>query len=182
VDKIIESGNHYLIQVKGNQAALQETIIKQSQATPFTDRHVVEESDRGSKKTWDIQVFEAIDEEIKKKWTGLQRYVIVSKTEIKDNILTHYKRYFITDHKQLTAKQLAEGIRKHWHIENKLHRTRDMLFNQDNNKIATITGAINMATMNTIAINCLKEIDKSVRVAQMTIAANYQELLMKWRT
>lgn len=112
----------------------------------------------------------------------MQRCIVVNKTEIKGTVVTHYKRYFITDDTKLSAKQLAEGIRQHWHIENKLHRTRDVLFNQDNNKIVTIAGALNMATMNTIAINCLTKINKSVIVAQMTLVANYQELLMKWRT
>jgi hypothetical protein len=55
-------------------------------------------------------------------------------------------------------------------------------FNHDKNKIATISGALNIATMNTIAINWLTKIDKSVIVAQMTVVADYQELLMKWRT
>ena len=107
---------------------------------------------------------------------------MVKKTEIKGTLVTHYQRYFITDDTKFSAKQLAEGIRQHWHIENKLHRTRDVFFNQDKNKIATISGALNIATMNTIAINWLTKIDKSVIVAQMTVVADYQELLMKWRT
>ena len=161
---------------------MEQDIIKNSEENTFIDYHNIKEVDRGSTKYWDIEVFEAKNDTLKEKWAGLQRYIVVKKTEMKEGIFSSYKRCFITDTTALSAEELAKGIRKHWHIENKLHRTRDVSFNQDNNKIATISGALNMATMNTIAINWLTKIDKSVIVAQMTVVADYQELLMKWRT
>jgi predicted transposase YbfD/YdcC len=161
---------------------LEQDIIAHSEENNFIDYHCVKEVDRGSTKWWDVDVYEVKNQTLKEKWVGLKRYVVVKKTEMKQGVFCSYKRYFITDSTQLSAQEFANGIRKHWHIENKLHRTRDVFFNQDKNKIATISGALNIATMNTIAINWLTKIDKSVIVAQMTVAVNYQELLMKWRT
>ena len=182
VAKIIESGNNYVIQVKGNQASLEQDIIKNSEKNIFISYHCVKEMDRGTTKWWDVEVFKADNEILKEKWMGLQGYVVIKKTELKEGVFSSYKRYFITNATHLSAEELGIGIRKHWGVENNLHRTRDVSFNQDNNKIKTITGAINMAIMNTIAINILIKIDKSIELAKMIVVANYKELLIKWRT
>nr|WP_228860676.1 hypothetical protein [Xenorhabdus sp. PB61.4] len=47
--------------------------------------------------------------------------VVESYREIKGKAETYERRYYITSHQAKTAQFIAYAIRRHWHIESKLH-------------------------------------------------------------
>jgi predicted transposase YbfD/YdcC len=47
-------------------------------------------------------------------------------------------------------------VRKHWHIENKLHWILDVLFKEDYCRVRTGNGAENLTTIRKIALNTFK--------------------------
>ena len=51
------------------------------------------------------------------------------------------------------AHRLAEIIRGHWHIENRLHWVRDVVFAEDLSQIRTETGPATMAVLRNLAIS-----------------------------
>ncbi|WP_219420480.1 ISAs1 family transposase [Pseudonocardia nigra] len=51
------------------------------------------------------------------------------------------------------AHQLAEIIREHWHVENRLHWVRDVTFAEDLSQIRTGTGPAVMAVLRNLAIS-----------------------------
>ncbi len=53
----------------------------------------------------------------------------------------------------IRADQLAEAIRRHWSIENRLHWIRDVIFDEDHSQIRTGTGPAVMATLRNLAIS-----------------------------
>ena len=63
--------------------------------------------------------------------------------------------YAITDLSctQIQADQLADAIRGHWGIENRLHWIRDVTFAEDNSQIRTGTGPAVMATLRNLAVS-----------------------------
>jgi predicted transposase YbfD/YdcC len=63
--------------------------------------------------------------------------------------------YAVTDltWDQIRADQLAEAIRRHWHIENRLHWIRDVDFAEDHSQIRAGTGPAVMATLRNLAIS-----------------------------
>jgi len=73
---------------------------------------------------------------------------------------------------------LAAGIRGHWGIENKLHRTRDVHFKQDLNGIRHPQAAANMAFFNTLALSyLLLHVNQAVSYAQLYFAQNFKQFL-----
>jgi predicted transposase YbfD/YdcC len=63
--------------------------------------------------------------------------------------------YAVTDlsWQQIRADQLAEAIREHWHVENKLHWIRDVTFAEDLSQIRTGHGPANMAALRNLALS-----------------------------
>ena len=52
--------------------------------------------------------------------------------------------------------QLAAWVRRHWHIENNLHRVRDFTYDEDRSQIRTGTGPQVMAALRNAAIGALR--------------------------
>ena len=76
------------------------------------------------------------------------------------------------------AADFAAGIRGHWGIENKLHRTRDVHFNQDTNGIRHRVAAVNVALFDTLALNfLLTNVDASISYAQLFFAQNFKHFM-----
>jgi predicted transposase YbfD/YdcC len=63
--------------------------------------------------------------------------------------------YAITDltWSEIRADQLADAIRRHWNIENRLHWIRDVVFAEDHSHIRTGAGPAVMATLRNVAIS-----------------------------
>lgn len=63
--------------------------------------------------------------------------------------------YAVTDlsWQQFRADQLAEAIREHWHVENRLHWIRDVTFAEDLSQIRSGHGPANMATLRNLALS-----------------------------
>lgn len=84
-------------------------------------------------------------------WSGLAAFVVVVKTVVGPLATTQQTRFYLTSLAGRAAAEFAAGIRGHWGIENKLHRTRDVQFGQDTNGIRHQAAAVNMAIFNTLA-------------------------------
>jgi predicted transposase YbfD/YdcC len=54
---------------------------------------------------------------------------------------------------QIRADHLAETIRGHWSIENRLHWIRDVVFAEDHSQIRTGTAPATMATLRNLAVS-----------------------------
>ncbi len=50
-------------------------------------------------------------------------------------------------HHQARASQLADALRAHWGIENRLHWIRDLVFTEDLNQVRTGNAPAVMATL-----------------------------------
>jgi predicted transposase YbfD/YdcC len=63
--------------------------------------------------------------------------------------------YAVTDLSwpQIRADQLAQAIRAHWHVENRLHWIRDVTFAEDLSQIRSGHGPANMATLRNLALS-----------------------------
>jgi hypothetical protein len=72
-----------------------------------------------------------------------------------DNHSSDKTVYAVTDlgFADIRAHQLAEIIRNHWSIENKLHWIRDVTFTEDHSQIRTGNGPAVMATLRNFALS-----------------------------
>ena len=66
-------------------------------------------------------------------------------------------RYFIAS-ATLTALEAAKAVRGHWLVENALHWTLDVTFNEDQSRLRKGHGATNMAIVRHFALNLVRKI------------------------
>jgi predicted transposase YbfD/YdcC len=88
-------------------------------------------------------------------------------------------RFYITSLKA-DAARLNRAVRQHWGIENKLHWTLDVGFNEDRCRKRAGHAAQNFSILNRIALNLLKQ-DKSskpgIKAKRLNAAWNQPYLL-----
>lgn len=173
------SGNAYVLQVKGNQPTLlaQLQALHHANPVPAGATHQQQERRRGQQLSWQTSVY-AAPAAAQAGWAGLAQVAVVVKTVKQAGTTTCTTRYYITSLTQATAAELAQGIRGHWGIENKLHRTRDVQFGQDANRIRGLKAAVNVSIFNTLALNfLLTRVHLSVSLAQLFFAQNFRDFL-----
>ncbi len=80
-----------------------------------------------------------------------------SHTELKERCRFD-TRYFITS-ADLTAERAAHAVRGHWFVENALHWTLDVIFNDDQSRLRKGHGAHNMAIVRHFALNLVRAVN-----------------------
>lgn len=93
-------------------------------------------------------------------WKNIKSLICVeSVRELQGKISIEY-RYYISS-LEPNAKILADCIRKHWTVENELHWSLDVAFNEDKCKIRDKNAAANFATTRRFALGLLKNANLS---------------------
>jgi predicted transposase YbfD/YdcC len=87
-------------------------------------------------------------------WLGLQTIVIVERIRHLWNKTTHEFQYYLTSLASDCPK-IATAIRQHWGIENSLHWTLDVTFNEDDCRVRSLHGPHNLALLRRFALNAL---------------------------
>jgi len=94
-------------------------------------------------------------------WKDLHSLVkVVSHRQLNGKTTTK-TRYFISSLNP-TARQTLAVCRDHWHIENDLHWVLDVAFAQDHNRVHKDHAPENLAVLQHIALNLLKQ-ERSTR-------------------
>lgn len=192
VETIIESGNDYVIQVKGNQKTLSQEIQKTMVEQLPIDTFESEEKGHGRHSFWSVSIFNAALSPKADEWQGLQRFIHVHKevfyTDTKrKKRQTFNDRIYISSKSCDSAEYFHQGIRDHWspdsyRDENKLHWVKDVIHNEDNNSIKTNNGPVNTSIVSTIAINIhRKNGNTSITDSQIKFGANVKELFNIYR-
>jgi predicted transposase YbfD/YdcC len=61
--------------------------------------------------------------------------------------------YYICTGKVPNAQVVAKAVQEHWGIENKIHRNKDVIFNEDKNKIKDKSIAANLSQIFNLSLN-----------------------------
>ena len=185
VDKILQTGNHYLLQVKRNQPSLytqiQERMLEQAPLDGWQDHDI----GHGRHTQWHIAVYNAIDHPKAEQWSELKRFIHVHRIcyDTQKKTTAHSDRYYITDLATTDAAIYGKGIRSHWKIENSLHWVKDVIHGEDKNAIRKGNGPINQAIISSIAINWHRAGGNwSIKEAQVYASANIKEIICRLRT
>ena len=117
----------------------------------------------------------------KSEWKDLKTATMVKSTrEINGETSIEY-RYYISDHALSESERISQAIRAHWQVENCLHWSLDVSFNEDRWRSKLGNCAANIGLINKIALNLLKA-EKSVKngIKTKRLMAGWDELyLMK---
>jgi predicted transposase YbfD/YdcC len=94
--------------------------------------------------------------EFNARWPGMNSIGMVESSRIIRNKKEVSVRFFITSITYEKINDFMRGVRKHWGIENNLHWSLDVSFNEDHSRIRTGNSSENLATVRRIALNLLK--------------------------
>lgn len=170
-EQIVEQGGDYLLTVKENQGHLYQDIeflFECAHRTEFKgiDSDYAADISQGhgrveKRECWLIDDRQQLDF-IRNcnAWAKLQTIVMIRCQRQEGDKVTSQDRYFISS-ARTDAQQLLAAKRAHWGIENELHWTLDVAFQEDKHQLAG-NGAANFAVLRHIATSLLKQ-EKSAK-------------------
>lgn len=171
-NQIVDKKADYVLAMKGNQGGFYDDIqlfLDTHFKNNFTDiPHSVFESIDGDhgrieqRKIWLVTNVEWLIER-HPRWHSVKGIVMVDSTREVQGELSNEQRYYITSHEGKTGEFIANAIRSHWSVENKLHWQLDVSFNEDKNRLRSGYAAENLSLMNKVALNLLKN-ESSVKL------------------
>ena len=175
-NQIKEQSADYVLAVKDNQRKLHQAMKKtfefaekkNYEAMVFSEHETVE-GDHGRIETRRYVALPLMYLwQFKLKWKGLKSLVMVDSERVDKSTgeIQKEKRYYISS-LSAEAKKLGEAIRLHWGVENGLHWSLDVSFNEDHNRTRTGNAAENLPIVRRIALNLLKA-DKTVKAGIVT--------------
>lgn len=179
IEKIVATGNDYVVQVKRNQKTLHEEIQRVIVEEEPIDTYEEHEKGHGRHSSWYVTVFDATNSKKVQEWERLTRMIHVHKKTVctKTKKESHNDRFYISNKKCRHAIDFHRGIRGHWTIENSLHWVKDVVHKEDANQIRTNNGPINSAIISTIVINIHRKNGiRSITDSQIKFGANVKEL------
>ena len=153
---VLERGAHYLLTVKGNQPGLHHQLKslpwKQVPAAHSCHGRAHGRIEQRTVKVVTvaagilfpharqaIQITRKTRRPKSMKWTIEVAYAVTSLTA-----------------EQATAAELADWVRGHWAIENRLHWVRDVTYDEDRSQVRTGTGPRAMASLRNLAVSVLR--------------------------
>jgi predicted transposase YbfD/YdcC len=111
-------------------------------------------------------------------WESIQTIAFVCRYFLSKKKEHQTESLYVTDLQTNNAGYVARGVRSHWHIENKLHYTKDVIMQEDSKCTKNKQAAANLALFRDFAFNILNTKNSSIKQAT-EIFANYnvKELL-----
>ena len=168
--QIVTQGGDYVLALKGNQGGLYDDvklymdslIMQQFKNRPIQTTKTLDKG-HGRIEERHYWITDSIDwlPQIKD-WEGLKSIGVVESTRhIGENITTEH-RYYITS-LSMDAVRFSEAVRTHWSIENQLHWSLDVSFNEDQCRVRKDNAPENFSIIRHMALSMLKR-EKSSKV------------------
>ena len=162
---IIEKEADYVLALKGNQGILSDQV--QESFRFLTVESMAQENDLGhgrvEKRTCSV-ISDLSLIEHKDQWGGLKSLIRIESERFNKTTTEIEKetRYFISSLSS-SAQCLNGYVRSHWGIENSLHWSLDVSFNEDHSRKRVGYAAENFSRLNRISLNLLKNEKTSKR-------------------
>lgn len=164
----------YVLAVKGNQPTLHEKVkhlldeaaLENFAGMPHDFIETID-GDHGrieTRRVWMTDQVQHLGEPILAQWPALSSLAMVESTrEMPGRLPVGERRYFISSIQAVNARKMAESIRGHWGIENRLHWQLDVSFGEDQRRVRKDHGPENFSRLCRMSLNLLKS-DKSLKV------------------
>lgn len=144
---IIESGNHYIGALKGNQSGLL-TFVKAN----FFSEQQYEQTNKGHGRVEKRTVSICTIREGIRDWPGLKTLIRVESHRETRNEVSSETRYYISS-LSADAKEFYQRIRGYWGVENKVHYVKDVTQGEDASRIRTTPLVQIFALARNLALN-----------------------------
>ena len=186
LEKVIENGGDYVVQLKGNQGNFYKDVYAM-----FDDKYM-DETDKDG----EYEKFQTIEKghgRIEKRtcyvlkdveyftdymadWKGLKKIFAVKRTvETKGKITEEISCYLSS--KNTTAEKLLSYTRKHWQIES-FHWILDVVMGEDNSSLRDKTAQDCMNRMSKFAVSVMKKYIECAKPKKKSISGNMRLCLL----
>ena len=149
----MESGNDYVLQVKGNQPKLLKAVKQTIVNSTASDVDYTLEKNKGRVEHREVYVYSNLDNPIYEEWIGLKEIIHVVSRGKRKNKSYKQNRYYISSKTCEDARKYNEGIREHWGIENRLHWVKDVILKEDKSMVLDLDRSGNMSVIRNIVMN-----------------------------
>jgi predicted transposase YbfD/YdcC len=135
-------------------------LLQASLTRIFPPLHTEYDKGHGRIETRSIRTSTALNDYLNFPYVGQVFKINRITTDLNGKLLNSETAYGLTSlsTKDADPKRLLKLNRDHWHIENKLHYVRDVVFNEDKSRIRKGNGAQVMAILRNMAINILRSV------------------------
>lgn len=165
VSQIVKKNANYIIAVKGNQPTLASNIQDTVVLSKPDSIHVEDDFGHGRIEKRTCEVFNNLKHiDNLDKWENLISIVKITSevTQKSTGITTTDERFFISD--LINAKVINRGVRSHWSVENNLHWSLDVTFQEDFSKKRIGYQVENFNILLKIVLTVLKK-EKSTKIS-----------------
>lgn len=184
--QIVDNGADYIFGLKQNHptlhrevlAAFDESTLARLQQDPDD---YAESADKGHGRLEIRRVWVSRDVswlEQSEAWPKLQSLVFVESERTRRGVTSCERRAYISS-SDATARVLADQVRGHWHVENKLHWVLDVTFGEDHARVSRKHGAESMSVMRKIAMNLLKRAPEAFDIGHRSM--RQRSRIASWR-
>lgn len=163
---IVAKKADYILAVKANQEKLHNAIhaaFEKLDADPASVPHCTTETvetKRGRNEIRRVTTLDAVKllpADILFGWPRLETLVRIQTECLRGGKVVSETRYFISSLLMRLVEAIAQGIRSHWGIENKLHWVLDVAFREDGNRTRKGNGPESSAILRHIVLNLLRQ-------------------------
>jgi predicted transposase YbfD/YdcC len=180
--RIVEAGGDYVLAVKDNQPALHAKVkglLDEAILGAFAgmSHGYRERTDGGhgrveTRRAWVSDEVRWLGDGLLSQWPGLATGSVGVVEAVRQDLgdpsgkVTTERRYFISSlggGSDADAARLADAVRGHWSVENRLHWQLDVSFREDERRIRKGHGAQNYSRLCRLALNLLKR-DATVKI------------------
>ena len=165
--KIRDKGADYVLALKGNQGTLNDDVrlflqTEAAKAVSTAIGDIYSEADAGHGRVELRKCF--VSDQLdwlaqKPEWSGLRSIAMIEETRDINGKISCDRRFFISS-LPANAKQIATAVRTHWAVENALHWTLDVVFNEDQSRVRKDHAPQNMAIVRHVVLNMLNTAKK----------------------
>jgi hypothetical protein len=154
LEGILDSGNDYLIALKGNRWRLYCQVIALTIAAAAIDTYDLTQRAHGRTERRRCQVYAVAPGSIDSDWPGVRRVIVIDRWRSPTGAAAVVTRHFyLSSRSDATAAEFAHAIRAHWGIENQLHWVKDVIQNEDDNGIAAHTAPETISLLKSWALS-----------------------------
>ena len=183
LEVVLSTGNHLLVQVKGNQPSLLARALQITALPPVHTSHSHETGGHNRLERRTLSIWALPSAFGSEPWHGSFRTLIeVQRNTERFNTRTGHwhptaeASLYLCDLPPEAAAGLPCAIRRHWHIENRLHWVRDVTLGEDRSRIRNNPGIF--ALLRSFALNILRfNAEDNISSALYSNALNFDKVL-----
>jgi predicted transposase YbfD/YdcC len=158
--EIIDNGGDYILALKGNHSILHEDVVdffNDNMGNPQESFNIAKDVDCGHGRIEQRNCFvtDKIDWLGDLKFHGMKSIICIDASRTIGDLTSNEKRYYISS-LSANAEKINTATREHWAVENCLHWSLDVTFNEDNSRIRNNNATENIAMIRHTALNLLQ--------------------------